>query len=230
MTYKNITEGTFLSRPNRFIARVDIDGRVHTVHVKNTGRCKEILKEGARVFLTKSDNPLRKTEYDLVAAEKETENGTLLINIDSQIPNAAAEEFLHSSSLFSPDALIRREVTYGNSRFDLFIEDKGEKIFMEVKGVTLEKDGAALFPDAPTVRGIKHINELIRAKEEGFGAYILFIIQMKGVHCFSPNKEMHPEFAAALKNALKAGVNILAFDCEITKDSVTVKDPVKTII
>lgn len=227
MNYKNVTGGIFLSRPNRFIAKVLINGCEETAHVKNTGRCKELLVPGCTVYLEKSDNPDRKTAYDLIAAEKETVNGTILINMDSQIPNACCAEFLPLSGLFSPNAEIKREVQFGNSRFDIFVTDKDKKAFVEVKGVTLEKNGLALFPDAPTGRGVKHVKELIHAKNQGFGAYIIFIIQMTGVHTFSPNREMHPEFAEALLEAEKSGVKILAYDCTVTPDSINVRNPVK---
>lgn len=227
MKYKNIVRGEFISRPNRFIAKIKIDGKEHTVHVKNTGRCKEILIPGASVYLEKSANPLRKTGYDLVAAEKKTKNGTILINIDSQIPNLCAAEFLPLSGLFPKDTVIRREVTYGNSRFDIMAESPSGKAFIEVKGVTLEKDGIALFPDAPTERGVKHIKELIRASSEGIDTYIMFIIQMENIKSFSPNEETHPEFAAALREADRAGVKILAYSCFVTENDISVRKPVK---
>lgn len=227
MTYENVIKATFLSRPNRFIARVLLDGKEETVHVKNTGRCREILIPGCTVFLEKAKNPGRKTPYDLIAVEKITENGTILINMDSQIPNAAAAEFLPVSGLFPEGTVFRREVTYGKSRFDLCAENDTEKAFIEVKGVTLESNGLALFPDAPTERGVKHIRELIEAKKAGFGAYIMFIIQMENVHTFSPNRLMHPEFAEALSEAKNAGVEILAYTCTVTPDSIKVKNPVK---
>ena len=161
MTYKNIVSGRFISRPNRFIAKVNINGQEETVHVKNTGRCKELLIPGCKVFLAPSENPNRKTKFDLIAVIKKTENKEILINMDSQIPNLAAVEWLKKGTLFSKEALIKREVTFKNSRFDLYIEDDGRKAFIEVKGVTLENNGTAMFPDAPTIRGVKHINELI---------------------------------------------------------------------
>lgn len=226
MNYRNIKQGTFLSRPNRFIARVLIDGREETVHVKNTGRCRELLVPGCTVYLEKSENPSRKTPFDLIAVEKNTEKGTILINMDSQIPNACCADFLPRSGLFSPDAEIKREVKFGSSRFDICMTDGDRKSFVEVKGVTLERDGLALFPDAPTERGVKHVRELIEARNQGFGAYIIFIIQMTGVHTFTPNREMHPEFADALLEAQKAGVKILAFDCIVTPDSITACKPV----
>ncbi|MGN0452456.1 MAG: DNA/RNA nuclease SfsA [Ruminococcus sp.] len=228
MKYQNITQGEFIKRPNRFIAVVNIDGKEETVHVKNTGRCKELLVPKAKVYLEKSINPDRKTKYDLVAVLKEREKlPPLLVNLDSQIPNSAAEEWLKKGELFGANAIIKREVVYKNSRFDFYIEDKGKKCFLEVKGVTLEKDGAVLFPDAPTERGVKHINELMCALEEGYKAYILFVVQMKGVTCFMPNDETHREFGDALRAADKAGVKILALDCVVTPDSMTVDKPVK---
>ncbi len=225
MNYKNVVKGRFLSRPNRFIARVLIDGIEETVHVKNTGRCKEILIPEAAVYLQKTDNPDRKTKYDLIAVEKETENGTILINIDSQIPNFCAEEFLVNTRFFPEDTEIKREVKYGNSRFDLCAKKGDTTAFIEVKGVTLERNGIALFPDAPTERGVKHINELIKARSEGYGAYIFFVIQMTGVKEFAPNEKMHPEFAAALREAEKKGVRILAYDCNVSPDSLVINSP-----
>ena len=230
MNYRNIKPGIFLSRPNRFIARVLIDGREEAVHVKNTGRCRELLVPGCTVYLEKSDNPSRKTPFDLIAVEKNTEKGTILINMDSQIPNACCAELLPHSGLFSPDAEIKREVKFGSSRFDICVTDGDRKSFVEVKGVTLERDGLALFPDAPTERGVKHVRELIEAKKQGFGAYIIFIIQMSEVHTFSPNRGMQPEFAEALLEAEKEGVKILAFDCIVTPDSITARKPVKVIL
>lgn len=222
MTYKSIVPGTFLSRPNRFIARVDIDGIEQTVHVKNTGRCRELLLPGSTVWLCPSDNPARKTHYDLVAVDKVTDGFTRTVNIDSQAPNAAAEEWLRNGGLFPQDADIRREVTYGASRFDFRI-DFGRRIsYLEVKGVTLEHDGVALFPDAPTDRGVKHIRELIECSCAGLGAYILFVIQMKGVHLLKPNYDTHAAFGNALKDAAAAGVNILAMDCIVTPDTMII--------
>lgn len=229
MIYKNIIKGEFISRPNRFIARVKIAGEEQTVHVKNTGRCKELLIKGATVYLSVSDNPLRKTKYDLIAVEKKRHNKeNLLINMDSQIPNDAVEEWLKKGNLFSKNAIIRREVKYGDSRFDFYIEDEGIKAFLEVKGVTLENNGIASFPDAPTIRGIKHINELIACKNQGFEAYIIFVIQMKQVHKFTPNDITHKAFGDALRNAQKAGVKILAFDCHVQENSIEIDSSVKT--
>lgn len=231
MKYDNVYEAKFISRPNRFIAKVEIGGKTETVHVKNTGRCKEILKEGCKVYLTRCESENRKTAYDLIAAEKARENRPpLLINIDSQAPNKAAEKWLKSGKFFSPDAEVKREVKYRNSRFDFYIEDKGEKIFLEVKGVTQEFDGKATFPDAPTERGIKHIEELISCRKEGFKAYILFVIQMKEIDSFTPNSHIHKEFAEALKKAQKEGVSILAFDCFVTPDTMEISEKVEVIL
>ncbi len=222
MKYKNIVEGIFRRRPNRFIANVEINGEIHTVHVKNTGRCKEILREGCTVYLEASDNPLRKTKYDLVTAIKERENlPPLLINLDSQIPNDVAEEWLPQSGIFSPDATFKREVKHGNSRFDFYIEDKERKVFLEVKGVTQETGGTSMFPDAPTERGVKHIEELRECIKQGFEAYILFVVQMKGIGRLIPNDSTHKAFGDALRKAEKAGVKILAVDCIVTPDSIS---------
>lgn len=231
MRYKNIISGKFISRPNRFIAKVEVDGREETVHVKNTGRCKELLTEGCTVYLEVSDNPNRKTKFDLVAAEKIRENkSNLLVNMDSQIPNAAAEEWLKKGGLFSENAVIRREVKFGDSRFDFYIEDGERKAFLEVKGVTLEFDGVALFPDAPTERGVKHIKELVSCIDAGYEAYILFVIQMKEIRLFKPHDKMHPEFGEALRQANVAGVKIIAMDCVITPDSMEIDLPVEVQI
>ena len=228
MKYNKIVKGKFISRPNRFIAIVDVKGTIETVHVKNTGRCKELLVPECTVYLSVSDNPHRKTKYDLVATEKEREDGKyLLINMDSQVPNDVAEEWLKQGELFSKNAKIRREVTYGESRFDFYIEDGDRKAFLEVKGCTLEKSGVAMFPDAPTERGIKHIKELVKCIKNGYEAYILFVIQMKCVHEFVPNYQTHKAFGDALREASEKGVNIIAKDCEITPDSIEIKDFVK---
>ena len=228
MKYTKIIKGSFLSRPNRFIAKVLIDGKEETVHVKNTGRCKELLIPGASVYLYVSDNPLRKTKYDLIAVEKIREGkAPLLVNMDSQVPNTVADEWLHKCGLFSSDAVIRREVTYGKSRFDFYIEDGEHKAFLEVKGVTLENDGVASFPDAPTERGVKHINELITAVSDGYEGYILFVIQMKEISYMTPNDATHKAFGDALREAEKAGVKILAVDCIVTPDSIVCDKPVK---
>ncbi len=231
MKYDNITSATFLSRPNRFIAKVLIDGKEETVHVKNTGRCRELLLPGCTVYLEKSKNPERKTKYDLIAVEKKKEGGTaLLINMDSQVVNTAAAEWLPKSGLFSPDAKIHREYTHKDSRFDFYIEDGDRKAFLEVKGVTLEIDGAALFPDAPTERGIKHLRGLCEAICEGYEAYVLFVIQLSPVTHFSPNEKTHKAFTDALRECRDRGVNIIAMDCNITEDSIDIASEVKIIL
>jgi len=230
MMYHDIKEGSFVSRPNRFIADVMVDGRTERVHVKNTGRCAELLLPGSRVYLSDSQNLLRKTRYDLVAAEKETERGKMIVNLDSQAPNAAAAEWLPKSGLFAKNAVFRREVKKGDSRFDFSIEEKGRLSYLEVKGVTLEKNGLALFPDAPTERGVKHLHELINCVKAGYGAYVFFVIQMKGVSAFSPNCDTHPAFAGALKKAKKAGVTLLAYDCKVTSDSMSIDQPIPILL
>ena len=224
MIYKNIIEGIFISRPNRFIAKVLIDGREETVHVKNTGRCKELLVQGTTVYLEVSDNPDRKTKYDLVAVLK---NGEKLINMDSQVVNSIASDWLKKGNIFTENAVIRREVTYGNSRFDIYVEDGQRKAFVEVKGVTLEFDGEVRFPDAPTERGVKHINELIKCIDDGYEAYILFVIQMKGVSYFTPNDLTHKEFGDTLRRASKKGVRIIAVDCIVSSNSIEIDSEVE---
>ena len=223
MKYTNIVKGYFISRPNRFIAKVEIDGTEHTVHVKNTGRCKELLTPGAEVYLQYSDNPARKTAYDLIAVQK----GDRLVNMDSQAPNTAFAEW---AQLYYPGAVIRRETTYKDSRFDCYIEYGEDRIFTEVKGVTLEDNGYVRFPDAPTERGIKHINGLIDAVNNGYKAQVFFVIQMENVHAFSPNYETQPRFGEALKAARAAGVDILAYSCKITPDSMVIDKPVQVIL
>lgn len=222
MKYKNIVEGRFISRPNRFIAHIDINGCEEVCHVKNTGRCRELLVPGAPVFLEKSDNPNRKTAYDLIGVIK---NG-IMINMDSQIPNKVVEEWLQSSQVLFDNPSIRREKTYGKSRFDFYIEDGQRKAFIEVKGVTLEDHGIASFPDAPTERGIKHIKELERCMEDGYEAYLFFVIQMKGMQKMQPNWERHPAFGEALVQAVRSGVKVLAYDCIVTEDSISIDEPV----
>ncbi len=227
MKYKNIVKGFFTERPNRFIAKVEINGKIEAVHVKNTGRCKELLVKGNTVFLEKSDNLKRKSLYDLVAVEKRPD---FLINMDSQIPNDCVAEWLEKGILFSKDAIIKREVTYKSSRFDFYIEDGKRKIFLEVKGCTLESQGIARFPDAPTERGIKHINELISCRNDGYEAYILFVIQMKNVDIFMPNDITHKAFGDNLRHAKEKGVKILAYDCIVTPDSIEIDKEVKVTL
>lgn len=228
MRYTSIVNGIFLKRPNRFIAHVLIDGKEEVVHVKNTGRCRELLIPGRTVYLSRAENPDRKTPYDLVAVYKDPPG--LLINMDSQLPNAAVAEWLPASGLVSKDAQIRREVTFGNSRFDLYLEDGKRKIFAEVKGVTLEQDGIARFPDAPTLRGIKHLQELVHCVESGYEAMVIFLIQMKGVRAFQPHDTMHKAFGDALRHAAEHGVRIIARDCIVTPDSMIPDAPVPVIL
>ncbi len=216
MTYSTpIIKGKFLSRPNRFIAHAEVGGETVAVHVKNTGRCKELLVEGGTVLLAASDHPNRKTPYDLVAVEKTKADGsTVIVNMDSQAPNDIAAEYLPESGLFPKTARYRREITHGTSRFDFAVDTPDTPTaFLEVKGCTLERDGIAFFPDAPTERGVKHLNELTALAQSGHPAYILFIIQMKGITALRPNDETHPAFGEALRKARDAGVGILAVDC-----------------
>lgn len=222
MRYKETEKAVFLKRPNRFIAEVEIQGKRETVHVKNTGRCKELLIPGAEVILEKSGNPNRKTKYDLICVNKQGR----LVNMDSQIPNKAAEEWIKKGGLFPEEVSIRPEKKYGNSRFDLYVESPVRRAFVEVKGVTLEEDNVVRFPDAPTVRGIKHVEELIHCMEEGYEAYLLLVIQMKGVKKFMPNWDTQPEFGEALIKAEKAGVKILARDCLVTEDTIEIQEEV----
>lgn len=222
MKYKETEKAVFLKRPNRFIAEVEIRGKRETVHVKNTGRCKELLISGTEVILEKSGNPNRKTKYDLICVNKQGR----LINMDSQIPNKAAEEWIKKGGLFPEEVTIRPEKKYGNSRFDLYVESPVRRAFVEVKGVTLEENNTVRFPDAPTVRGIKHVEELIHCMEEGYEAYLLLVIQMKGVKKFMPNWDTQPEFGEALIKAEKAGVKILARDCLVTEDTIEIQEEV----
>ncbi len=218
MRYENVESAIFLERPNRFIAYVEQAGKREICHVKNTGRCRELLVPGAEIYVQRQENPARKTKLDLIAVRK----GGLLINMDSQVPNKVAAEWLRKGRLCTEKALIRPEKTYESSRFDFYVEDKGSRFFLEVKGVTLEKDGIARFPDAPTERGVKHIRELIACKREGYGAYILFVIQMKGIHVFEPNDGTHPAFGEALREAKAAGVGVLAYDCIVEPDTIEI--------
>ena len=219
--YDRVIEGVFLHRPNRFIAHVETDRGEEICHVKNTGRCKEILVTGARVYLAVSDHPARKTRCDVIGVKK----GERLINMDSQAPNLAAREAI--PRLFPGARVIRPECTFGDSRLDFYVETDDRKIFMEVKGVTLEEDGVVSFPDAPTQRGVKHLKELEKCVQAGYEAAVLFVIQMQDVQYFTPNRRTHPEFADALKHAWKAGVQILCYDCAVTKDSMAIDKPVE---
>lgn len=215
-----------MERPNRFIAHVMLEGKQETVHVKNTGRCRELLQKGVTVYLEKSNNPNRSTAYDLVAVEK----GKRLINMDSQAPNKVVEEWLYTKAFFPDLILVRPETKYGNSRFDFYVETEYEKIFMEVKGVTLEENGVVRFPDAPSDRAVKHVEELIQAKKDGYRVFVLFVIQMETVSYFTPNADTHPEFTDALIKAAEEGVEILAYDCKVTSDSLSIHQPVKVVL
>lgn len=226
MFYKNIAVGKFISRPNRFIANVEIDGEVQVVHVKNTGRCRELLLPGSTVYCEKSDNPNRKTAYDLVAVEK----GKLLINMDSQAPNEAFSEFIHDGSFKDGIEYIARERKYKNSRFDFYFKRKGKEYFAEVKGVTLEDEGVVLFPDAPTERGVKHLTELEDAVKNGYGGCVVFVVQLKEAKYFTPNRKTHPEFADKLKEVQKAGVEIFAYTCNVTPNSISLLSQIPVVI
>ena len=219
-----------MERPNRFIAYAELNGKKETIHVKNTGRCAELLRPGAAIYVQESDNPERKTKWDLIAVEKETGSGKRLINMDSQIPNRVVQEWIEAGNLFPDVSLVRPETTYGNSRFDLYVEAGERRIFIEIKGVTLEEDGVCRFPDAPSDRAVKHLEELIRAKKEGYEAYVFFVIQMKGVSYFTPNTDTHPAFAEALRRAKESGVEILAYDCSVAPDSIVVSEPVDAVL
>jgi len=225
MKYQRIVEGKFIQRINRFIAEVYINGEIERVHVKNTGRCKELFIEGRTVYLQKSDNPNRKTGYSLISIYKDD----ILINIDSQVPNQVISEAIENNLIkgFENLTYLKREQTYGNSRFDIYYETEDRKGFIEVKGVTLELDGMAKFPDAPTVRGTKHVNELIKGQAEGYKNYIMLLIQLEEVNHFSPNHVTDPDFAAALKEAEKAGVIIKCFSSKITRDTIELFEEIK---
>ena len=220
MKYTNQYPAIFISRPNRFIATVDIEGTIETVHVKNTGRCRELLIPGVKVMLEKSNNPDRKTKYDLVMVYKENLGW---VNIDSQMPNALVREWLESEpEEFSGLTLIKPEYTYGDSRVDFYLERGDEKILIEVKGVTLEIDGIGYFPDAPTERGVKHIRELIKARREGYEAYIAFVIQMNGIKEVRANMNTHREFGVALEETQKAGVKVLMLECNVSENEIKI--------
>ena len=224
MEYSKIIHGKFISRPNRFIAMVDINGETVKCHVKNTGRCKELLIPGADVLLYEPEKGDRKSQYDLVSVYKDEK----LINMDSQAPNKIAHEYLEN--LLDGLIKIKAEVTHGDSRFDFYADTENGGIFIEVKGVTLEKDGVALFPDAPTERGVKHINGLIRLVDEGYRAMVLFVVQMDGVKYMTPNMETHPQFGEAIKRARDAGVDIRAIDCIVHEGKVFPKGEIPVVL
>lgn len=218
MHYENMVSGEFLNRPNRFIAHVRINGEEQICHVKNTGRCKELLVPGATVFCQHCENPNRKTKFDLIAVQK----GDRLINMDSQAPNAAVGQWLKSGGL-GPITDLRPETTFGASRFDFAFQKDGRQCYLEVKGVTLENSGVCAFPDAPTIRGAKHLQELTRAAREGYGAFVLFVIQMTDVAYLHPNDTTDPAFGQALREAAAAGVQIIAMDCQVTETSMVLQ-------
>jgi len=224
MRYGTVVPGRFLARPNRFIAQVETEEGVRTVHVKNTGRCRELLIPGAAVYLERSANPSRKTAYDLIAVRK----GDLLINMDAQAPNQVFAEWL--APRLPEGAVLRREVTWGDSRLDFCVESAKGRCFIEVKGVTLEDGGAARFPDAPTERGVKHIRELQKAAEAGQGAALFFVVQMEGMRSVAPNDETHPAFGAALREAAAKGVRVCAWDCAVTPESLTLRQEVPVLL
>ncbi len=222
MTYDHILPAKFLARPNRFIARVGLNGGVEIVHVKNTGRCRELLLPGRTVWLEGGENPARKTKYDLVAVDKDG----LLVNMDAQAPNKVFAEWAEAGHFADNLTLLRPETKWGSSRFDFYFEAGERRGFVEVKGVTLEVDGHAYFPDAPTERGVKHLRELVEAKKQGYEAAVCFVIQMAGMKSFSPNDATHPAFGQALREAYAAGVEVLAVECDVTPDSLTMTRPV----
>lgn len=228
MNYSNTTEGIFLSRPNRFLANALIHGQETLCHVKNTGRCRELLQPGARLLLEHHDNPNRRTQYSVFGVYK----GDTLVNMDSQAPNQAAYEWAvrGADGLFGPIRMVKREKTYGNSRFDLYMETEERRIYMEVKGVTLEQNGVARFPDAPTERGVKHVEELAACRQDGYEACLLFVIQMKGISHVEPNWTTHAAFGEALCRASEAGVKLLAYDCIVTENSMELDQPLPVIL
>lgn len=226
MQYQRIEKGRFLARPNRFIAHVELNGRTEVVHVKNTGRCRELLTPGAVVYLEKSDNPARKTQYDLIAVEK----GDLLVNMDAQAPNQVFREWAESGGFQPGLTRLKPETIWGDSRFDFYWEAGERRGFVEVKGVTLEDNGHARFPDAPTERGVKHLKELIRCQDEGYEAAVCFVIQMAGMTDFAPNDLTHPAFGEALRQAARSGVQVIARGCTVTPDSLTIAEPVPVLL
>ena len=226
MHYSNIRRATFLRRPNRFIAHIEVDGREEICHVKNTGRCRELLTDRAIIYVEHHDNPKRKTKYSLIAVEK----GDLLINMDSQAPNKVVGEWLLAKEPFGKVKLLKPECTYGSSRFDVYLETEAEKIFIEVKGVTLEEDGIVRFPDAPTERGIKHLEELCACVEAGYKTAVIFVVQMEGMQHFEPNDKTHPQFGEALRQAHKAGVEVLAYECKVTPISLEITKSISVVL
>ena len=226
MRYGEVKRGRFLARPNRFVAHVELEGELVVCHVKNTGRCRELLTPSATVYLERAENPARKTPYDLIAVEK----GDLLINMDAQAPNKVFGEWAAAGRFLPGLTALRPEFTWEDSRFDFRLEDSLGPCFVEVKGVTLEQDGLALFPDAPTERGVKHLRGLRRAVEQGYRAAVFFVVQMKGPRLFRPNDDTHPAFGQALREAAAAGVGVYAWDCAVTPESLTLDAPVEVAL
>lgn len=226
MRYRRMQQGRFVSRPNRFIAIVELDGREEVCHVKNTGRCRELLTPGAEVWVQQADSPARKTAYDLIAVRK----GDRLINMDAAAPNAAVGEWLRAGGLLPSPTLVKAEAKRGASRLDFYVESADRRAWIEVKGVTLEEDGHVRFPDAPTQRGVKHLQELEDCLRDGCEAYAVFVVQMEGVKDFAPNWDTHPAFGDALCHAAGEGVQVLAMDCTVTPESMEIRSPVPVVL
>ena len=223
MIYENILPAVFVDRPNRFIAHVELNGRLEVCHVKNTGRCRELLIPGCRVYVQHQPSPTRKTAYDLIAGEK----GERLLNMDANAPNRVFNEYVRAGRFLRGWSVIRPETTHGDSRFDFYLESPGHRLFAEVKGVTLEDDGVMRFPDAPTERGVKHLEGLARCVQEGYEAWAVFVIQTEDVRWMEPNRRTHPAFADAMRQAAQAGVHLLALDCHTEPDRLEICRPVE---
>ncbi len=223
MIYENILPAVFVDRPNRFIAHVELNGRLEVCHVKNTGRCRELLIPGCRVYVQHQPSPTRKTAYDLIAVEK----GERLLNMDANAPNRIFGEYVRAGRFLRGWSVIRPETTHGDSRFDFYLESPGHRLFAEVKGVTLEDDGVMRFPDAPTERGVKHLEGLARCVQEGYEAWAVFVIQTENVRWMEPNRRTHPAFADAMRQAAQAGVHLLALDCHTEPDRLEICRPVE---
>ena len=223
MIYENILPAIFVDRPNRFIAHVERNGRLEVCHVKNTGRCRELLIPGCRVYVQHQPSPTRKTAYDLIAVEK----GERLLNMDANAPNRVFNEYVRAGRFLRGWSVIRPETTHGDSRFDFYLESPGHRLFAEVKGVTLEDDGVMRFPDAPTERGVKHLEGLARCVQEGYEAWAVFVIQTEDVRWMEPNRRTHPAFADAMRQAAQAGVHLLALDCHTEPDRLEICRPVE---
>lgn len=223
MIYENILPAVFVDRPNRFIAHVELNGKIEVCHVKNTGRCRELLIPGCRVYVQHQPSPTRKTAYDLIAVEK----GERLLNMDANAPNRVFNEYVRAGRFLRGWSVIRPETTHGDSRFDFYLESPGHRLFAEVKGVTLEDDGVMRFPDAPTERGVKHLEGLARCVQEGYEAWAVFVIQTEDVRWMEPNRRTHPAFADALRQAAQAGVHLLALDCHTEPDRLEICRPVE---